>query len=208
MLAFVTLTLLLSQTPPPVVPVDPLPAPGPSPEAVRPSPAEPAEVGAFARFVEQRLISVDFDLTTSGGALGVLKVRQRERVFSLRDDDFSEAFHLVPEAMMMAQRAQEAFRTASTLQIIGLSLSGAALLVVGLGPVLVGFGAWLPLLVGGLIASLVGLIVALVSVPYSVSANTAFVSAVARFNKGLLELRPAPASAWTPSGGGVEFTLP
>ncbi|MCA3011053.1 MAG: hypothetical protein INH41_01495 [Myxococcaceae bacterium] len=206
MLTSFILTLLLSQTPPPVLPVEPVPRPGPSLEAVRASPMEPVEVAAFARFVEQRLITIDFDQAANWGAL---KVRQRERVFSLRDDDFSEAFHLVPEAMLMAQRAQEAFRVASTLQIVGLSLSGAAVLVVGLGPILVGFSAWLPLLVVGLVASLVGLVVALVSVPFSNTANASFVSAVAGYNKGLLDLRPASASAEAGrEAGGLTFALP
>ncbi|MDX2010128.1 MAG: hypothetical protein SFW67_08060 [Myxococcaceae bacterium] len=203
MLSF-ALALVVSQTAPPIAP-----APEgatttlvPSAEVMRPPPNEPPEVAAFASFLDKHLLTFDIDQTTG------LKVRQRERLFSLRDDDFADAFKLVPEAFTSAQKAHEAFRLANIFQIVGLSVSGLSLAVVVLAPLLISGGAFLPLLAAGLIGSLVALVLVVVAVPFAITANTAFMSAVASYNKGLLDLRPMPPGGPGAVPQGVQIPLP
>ncbi len=199
--------VVLSQSPsaPPVVTVTPE-APGNDPppsEAIAPPPGESSEVKAFARFVDRHLLAFEPDSWQ-----GSLHLRQRERVLTVRDDDFTDAFRLVPEAASLAQKAKDNFATSTVLQTIGLSVAG-----VGLGLVLVATlfsGALLPLLVTSLVAELVGLVAVLISVPFQATAMTQFTSAVATHNRGLLELRPAsPPSATTPiPAAGLVLVLP
>jgi hypothetical protein len=193
------LALVVAQTPPPMTPADTAPPPAPSSEATRPPPNEPPEVQAFATFIDRHLLTFDLDQTTG------LKVRQRERLFALRDDDFAEAFTLVPDAFTSAQKAHEAYRLANLLQIIGLSVSGVSLAVVVAAPLLVAGGAFLPLLAAGLVGSLVALVLVVIAIPFSMTANTAFLNAVATYNKGLLDLRPVPVGQ-VPQG--VSIPLP
>jgi hypothetical protein len=196
------LALVVAQTPPPLAPAEGAPAPAPSGEVMRASSNEPPEVQAFATFLDRHLLSFDLDQTT--GVTG-LKVRQRERLFALRDDDFAQAFKLVPDAFASAQKAHEAYRLANLFQIVGLSISGLSLALVVAAPLLVASGAYLPLLAAGLVGSLVALVLVLIAVPFSMTANTAFLNAVATYNKGLLDLRPVPVGE-VPQG--VSIPLP
>ena len=183
------LALVLSQAPlsePPLAP--------PTTEAVTPG-AEPAEVKLFAQFVEHHLLAV--------GASGAgFEVRQREHVFRLQDDEFETAFALVPEALSLARASHEAFVFSARLQLIGLVVVGAALVATVISTLV--RTAILPLLVASLIGSGVGLILALVALPFALSAQTKFFSAIATYNRGLLELRPPPS----PFGGGLTLALP
>lgn len=172
-------------TPPPLAP--------PTTEPIAPTPpsaAEPPEVKLFAQFVERHLISV------SANGAG-FEIRQRERLFRLQDDEFETAFTLVPGALADARVAHDDFVTASRLQIIGLSLTGAALgatVIATLVRAIV-----VPLLVVALVGSVVGLVISLIALPFAISAQTKFFGAVAAYNRGLLDLRPAPP----PLAGGL-----
>ncbi len=197
--------LLVSQAPsaPPVVTADTATtAPVPSSEAMKPPADEPVEVKAFAQFVDRHLLTLDPDQTQ-----GTLRLRQREHAFSLKDDDFPDAFKLVPEAHGLAQKAQENFRTSSTLQIVGLAALGGGTALVLVAPLLAA-GAFLPLLIAGLVLDLVALTLVLVALPFAVSASTQFTSAVATYNRGLLDLRPMPEGPGRVNGGGVTIPLP
>jgi hypothetical protein len=183
------LALCVAQAPlsePPLAP--------PTTEAVTPG-AEPAEVKQFAQFVERHLLAV--------GASGAgFEVRQREHVFRLQDEDFEAAFTLVPDALNLARASHEAFVLSARLQITGLAVVGAGL-VATLVATLVR-SAVIPLLVGSLVASGAGLVLALVALPFALSAQTKFFSAIATYNRGLLDLRPPQL----PLGGGLTLALP
>lgn len=182
------LALVLAQapltSPPPLAP--------PTTEAPT---AEPPEVSLFAQFVERHLLAVGI----SGASF---EVRQRERVFRIQDDDFETAFALVPDARALARVAHDDFVLASRLQIIGLSVVGGAAVAV-IAATLVRT-VILPLLVASLIGSGVGLVLSIIAVPFALSAQTKFLSSIATFNRGLLELRPPPS----PLGGGLTLALP
>jgi hypothetical protein len=200
-----SLALVLAQTPPPVAvsPESPPAAPQlvPSKEAVRASPDEPPEVKAFATFVERHLLTLDTEQAQG------FKLRQRERSFTIRDEDFTEAFTLVPEALTLAQRAQDSFRLANIFQIVGLSLSGLSLALVVIAPLVVSGAGFLPLIAVGLVGSLIAVVLTVISVPFSMAASNQFFSAVATYNKGLLDLRPAPAGL-VPPPQGLSIPLP
>ncbi|MDP3503881.1 MAG: hypothetical protein Q8S33_26320 [Myxococcales bacterium] len=203
MLSFVC--LLMSQAPsaPPVVSAgDPATTLVNSSEAMKPPADEPAEVKAFAQFVDRHLLTLDPDMSQ-----GALRLRQREHTFSLKDDDFPDAFKLVPEAYGLAQKAQENFRTSSTLQIVGLAALGGGTALVLLAPLLAS-GAFLPLLIAGLVLDLVAMTLVLVALPFSISASTQFTSAVATYNRGLLDLRPMPDAPGRVNAGGLTIPLP
>jgi len=199
------LCLLVSQAPstPPVVTAgDAAPTTlVPSSEAMNAPPDEPGEVKAFAQFVDRHLLTLDPDMTQ-----GTFRLRQREHVFSLKDDDFPDAFKLVPEAYGLAQKAQENLRTSATLQISGLASvgGGSALLLIAQ---LLASGAFLPLLIAGLVLNLVGLVLVLVALPFAISASTQFTSAVSTYNRGLLDLRPVPEGPGRVNGG-LSIPLP
>lgn len=194
--------LLVAQAPstPPVVTADPSASSAlPSSEAMKPPADEPVEVKAFAQFVDRHLLTLDPDSTQ-----GTLRLRQREHTFSLKDDDFPDAFKLVPEAYGLAQKAQENFRTSSTLQIVGLAALGGGTALVLVAPLLAA-GAFLPLLIAGLVLDLVAMTLVLVALPFAISASAQFTSAVATYNRGLLDLRPMPEGPGRVNGG---LTIP
>lgn len=198
--------LVVSQTPAPAPPTPPPAAPEPAPataEAVKATAAEPAEVKAFAQFVDRHLLTLDPDASQ-----GAFRLRQRERVFSPKDDDFIEAFKLVPEAYALAQKAQENARLASIFQIVGLSAVGVGSALIVISPLIGAAGLFLPLLVAGLVLDLVGLVAVVIALPMSLSAGTQFLSAVATYNRGLLDLRPPPESGLAPAQGGLTIPLP
>lgn len=192
MISFVV-SLLLHQAP--VAPI----------EAIKATANEPAEVKAFAHFVGRNLITFDPDM-----AQGQLRLRQRERVFSLKDEDFHEPFALVPEAQSIAQKARESFRMGSIFQIVGLVTSGAGVVPVLLLPLVLSGGGVLPLLLVGLGLQIVGLVFVLVALPFLMSAQTEFLSAVATYNRGLLDLRPVGESPGRELGapGGLLIPMP
>jgi hypothetical protein len=196
--------LLVSQVPsaPPVVTADPATTLVPSSEAMKPPADEPAEVKAFAQFVDRHLLTLDPDMSQ-----GTLRLRQREHTFSLKDDDFPDAFKLVPEAYGLAQKAQENFRTSSTLQIVGLATLGGGTALLLVAPLLAS-GAFLPLLIAGLVLDLVAMTLVLVALPFAISASTQFTSAVATYNRGLLDLRPMPEGPGRVNAGGLTIPLP
>jgi hypothetical protein len=200
-----SLALVLAQTPPPVAvsPDSPPAVPQlvPSKEAVRASPDEPPEVKAFATFVDRHLLTLDTEQAQG------FKLRQRERSFTIRDEDFTEAFTLVPEALTLAQRAQDSFRLANIFQLVGLSLSGLSLALVVIAPLVVSGAGFLPLLAVGLVGSLVAVVLTVISVPFAMAASNQFFSAVATYNKGLLELRPVPVGL-PPPPLGLSIPLP
>lgn len=200
------LAVLLSQapsTPPLTVPTE-APAPSGAVEAVKAGADEPGEVKLFAQFVDRHLLTLDPDMSQ-----GTFRLRQRERVFSFKDDDFADAFKLVPEAHELALKAQENLRMSSIFQIAGLSAVGAGSALVLLAPLLAS-GAFVPLLIAGLVLDLVGLVLVLVALPFAISAQTQFMSAVATYNKGLLDLRPVGESPGRPAvpSGGLTIPLP
>lgn len=156
---------------------------------------EPVEVKRFAQFVDRHLLGVN----ASGAGF---EVRQHERVFRLQDDDFESAFALVPDALAAARIAHADFVTSARLQIIGLSVVGAALVVTVASSLV--RSILLPLLIASLAGSVVGLVLTLVALPFALSAQTKFFSSIATYNHGLLELRPPPS----PLGGGLTLALP
>lgn len=196
--------LLLAQTPPPAPPPTPAPVvleeagkPPPPREAI-PAPAdEPGEVKAFAQFIDRHLLTLDPDMTQ-----GMFRIRQRERLYSLKDDDFPLAFSLVPEAQAQAIKAQENLRLSSTLQLIGLVSVGVGSAALVLVPLIA--AVTLPLLVVALVLDVVGLALVLIAVPFAINSTTQFTSAVSMYNRGLLELRPAEREG----GAGLVVPLP
>ena len=150
----------------------------------------------FAEFVDRHLLAI-------GASGSSMEVRQRERVFRLQDDDFETAFKLVPEAFASAQQAHSDFLVASRLQIVGLAVVGAALAVTVVSTLV--RVLLVPLLIASLAASGVGLVLSLIALPFALSAQTKFFSAVAGYNRGLLELRPPQNPAL---GGGLTLALP
>jgi hypothetical protein len=113
----------------------------------------------------------------------------------------------VPEAYGLAQKAQESFRTSSTLQIAGLATLGGGTALLLVAPLLA-TGAFIPLLIAGLALNLVAATLVLVALPFSISASTQFMSAVATYNRGLLDLRPIPEGPGRVTGGGGSIPLP
>lgn len=191
------LSLLLTQTPAPLVTPPPEPI---TPPAVAATQNEPPEVKAFSEFVGKHLLTINF-------AQGSFEVRQRERVFRLQDDDFASAFTLVPEALAMAQVAHDDYVMGMRLQIGGLIVVGASLVAILVAPLLPSL--LLPLLIASLIGSGIGLVVTLIALPFMLSAQTKFFAALASYNRGLLDLRPPPpTSALVPLQGGLTFALP
>ena len=188
------LALVLFQTPD-VAPLTTPPLAPPSTGAISPG-AEPPEVKLFAEFVERHLLAI-------GSSGSGIEVRQRERIFRIQDDDFETAFKLVPDAFVSAKQAHSDFLVASRLQIAGLAVVGAALavtVVFTLVPTLL-----LPLMIASLAASGVGLVLTLIALPFAISAQSKFFSAVAGYNRGLLERRPPQYPAL---GGGLTLALP
>lgn len=189
------LALLLSQAPDISPPLTAPPTAPPGTEANPPG-LEPPEVKLFADFVGRHLLT----LSASNASF---EVRQRERVFRLHDDDFETAFTLVPEALTLARSAHENFVISSRLQLVGLILTGAALGVTVVATLV--RTLLFPLLIASLVASGVGLVFALVALPFAIAAQTKFLSALATYNHGLLELRPGARPA---TGGGLTLALP
>ncbi|MDP2269922.1 MAG: hypothetical protein Q8N23_18060 [Archangium sp.] len=167
---------------------------------VPPAAAEPPEVGVFAQWVQRHLLTLHF----AGNAA---EVHQRERAFRLQDDTFADAFTLVPEARELAVSATAAFRTGTALQSTGLVSVGAGVgltLVATLIPSLL-----LPLLVVALVMSGAALVLTVIALPFLLNAQSKFLSSVATYNRGLLDLRP-PAQPQTSSAdgsGGLTLTL-
>ncbi|MBL8923826.1 MAG: hypothetical protein JNJ54_33530 [Myxococcaceae bacterium] len=187
-------------------PPSPPPAPEPGPatvEAVKAPASEPAEVKAFALFVDRHLLTLDPDTST-----GSFRLRQRERVFSPRDDDFIDAFKLVPEALALAQKAQENARASTIFQIVGLSAVGVGSALIVIAPVISASGVFIPLLIAGLVLDLLGLVAVVIALPMALSAGTQFLSAVATYNRGLLDLRPPSEPGLAPAPGGLTVPLP
>ena len=133
-------------------------------------------------------------------------------MFRIQDDDFESAFTLVPDAVASARVAHDDFILASRLQIIGLAVVGAAL-VVTIAATLVRTVV-IPLLIASLVGSGVGLVLSLVALPFALSAQTKFFSSIATYNRGLLELRPpqptlAPSTSSAPGiSMGLALALP
>lgn len=198
------LAVLLSQapsTPPLTVPPE-APVAAPALEAVKAGSDEPAEVKLFAQFVDRHLLTLDPDMSQ-----GTFRLRQRERVFSFKDEDFADAFKLVPEAHALAVKAQENLRMSSFFQIAGLSSVGAGSALVLLAPLLAST-AFVPLLIAGLVLDIVGVVLVLVALPFAISAQTQFMSAVATYNKGLLDLRPVGEAPARPAAAAGGLTIP
>lgn len=165
------------------------PSPPPAPEA--------PELAIFAQWAQRQLLSVSVSVGPD------FAVQRGARVFRIRDDDFPEAFALVPESHGMAVLARDAFVTGQRLQFAGLvtaCLAPAALLVASVGPATL----LLPLLVAGLVASGLGLALTLLALPFLITAQEKFFAALASHNHGLLELRPPPVV----STGGLILRLP
>lgn len=161
------------------------------------SPPETPEVTLFAQWAQRQLLSVSVSVGPD------FAVQRGARVFRLRDDDFAEAFALVPESRGMAVVARDAFVTGQRLQFVGLltaCLAPAAMLVASLGPA----AFLLPLLVASLVASSVGLALTLIALPFMITAQEKFFAALASHNHGLLELRPPPVV----NEGGLTLRLP
>ncbi len=156
----------------------------PALEAIRRPADEPAATRDFAEFVDRRLLVLELD--PQG-----LSVRQRERVVRITEDEFAEIFQLVPEAQALAVKAQKAFRVGAALQTVGAAtnLGGATLLLVGtlmLSPMSLAIAV-----IGGGGAMLVGCVAMALAQPFLQEAAKTFSSAIAAYNRGLLDLRPA-----------------
>lgn len=164
---------------------------GPPSEAIRRPADEPAAMRDFAEFVDHRLLVVE--LEQQG-----MSLRQRERVVRLSDDDFADLFALVPEAQALALKAQKAYRIGAALQVggVAVSLGGMTTMVVGtlfFNPLSLSVG-----IVGGGLAALAGSLLLAIAQPFMLEAAKAFTSAVATYNRGLLDLRPSGSSQAAP----------
>lgn len=161
-----------------------------------PAAPEPPEVGLFAQWVEHQLISV------SPSAVG-FAARQNERTARLQDANFPELFSAVPKARALALEAAEAYRVGNGFQVAGLIAVGlsAGGLLVGL---LLGGTVAFPIFVAALVVSGVALVLSFIALPFQLTAQSAFFSAIAEHNRGVLQLRPpapAPLSGGTPLPG-------
>lgn len=169
----------------------------PTTETIVPG-AESPDVKLFAEFVQRHLLTI-------GASGSGFEVRQRERVFRLQDADFEGAFTLVPDALADARVAHHDFVIASRLQVIGLAVVGGALVATLITTLI--RTAILPLLIVSLVGSGIGLILSLIALPFAISAQSKFFSAIATYNHGLLELRPSPSPGAAPVGG-LTLALP
>lgn len=163
----------------------------------QPITTESPEVTLFAQWAQRQLLSVNV-------AQGGFEVRQRERVFRLQDDDFADAFSLVPEAHQMAVLAHDSFIIGKRFQIAGLVVSCVAPGGLILASLLMSSALLMPLLVAALATAGVGLVLALIALPFMLTAQSKFFAALASHNQGLLELRPPPVV----NAGGLTLTLP
>jgi hypothetical protein len=163
--------------------------------------ATETEVEGSPRWAQARLMSFDWSV-----GLGPI-VRQRDRTLRLQEPDFAAAFALVPEARDLAVKAKASFDKGS-------GLVTAALVTLGIGGALTVGGSlsmslsrpangalpvvpWV-LMGTGLATMLVGLVLELVGLEPLKGAQTNFFSAVATYNRGLLDPRPAPTVTVTP----------
>jgi len=134
-------------------------------------------------------------------------VRQNDRTLRLQAPDFAAAFALVPEARDLAVKAKGSFDKGSGLMT-------AALVTIGVGAAM-GVGGSLSLLAPttargelpvmpwvlmgtGLATMLVGLVLEFVGLEPLKDAQVNFFAAIATYNRGLLDPRPAPTITVTP----------
>jgi hypothetical protein len=174
MLALVTVAVLrLSDLErplaPPLVPVDAV-------EVAR-APEVVPEVKLFAEFVDRHLLVVDADQRG-------FTIRQRDRIFHLADDDVAEAFALVPEARALALEAQKNLRIATALTTVGTVTASAAAVSLVLMPLFLVSG---PALLAAMLVSGLGFIAMMIALPYQLTAQAQLASAVAVYNRRLLE---------------------
>jgi hypothetical protein len=154
------------------------------------------EVRTFATFVGRHLLVVDAD------ARG-FSVRQNERLFHLADDDIAAAFAMVPEARALALQAQRNLRIATVLNTIGLSAAGAGSASIAFLPLLVTSAPALGVaIVAALLIAGAGLVASLIAAPFMMTAQAQFVSAVAVYNRALLEPERSPLALSAPTEPG------
>lgn len=143
------------------------------------------EVGAFSAFVDRHLLVANVTFNS-------LEVKQHDRVFRVEDEDFEEAFKLVPEtlALALARSGREQYLLSNTLQTIGLVFLGAAVVPIVLTVVL--SGALIPLLIAAAGGFAVSLAFSVMAGPIALAAQEKLFSAVGSYNRGLLRLTPPP----------------
>lgn len=141
------------------------------------------EVGAFSAFVDRHLLVANVTFNS-------LEVKQHDRVFRVEDEDFEEAFKLVPETLALARSGREQYLLSNTLQTIGLVFLGAAVVPIVLTVVL--SGALIPLLIAAAGGFAVSLAFSVMARPIALAAQEKLFSAVGSYNRGLLRLTPPP----------------
>lgn len=141
------------------------------------------EVGAFSAFVDRHLLVANVTFNS-------LEVKQHDRVFRVEDEDFEEAFKLVPETLALARSGREQYLLSNTLQTIGLVFLGAAVVPIVLTVVL--SGALIPLLIAAAGGFAVSLAFSVMAGPIALAAQEKLFSAVGSYNRGLLRLTPPP----------------
>lgn len=166
---------------PPAPPASTEAAPGPV-EAVAPSPDEPPEVGQLAQFVSRHLLSVDI-------GMGGLKVRAADRAWGLGESP-AAAFHLVPEAMHLAESAEHDFAVARVLEVGSLAVTGVALAATLVTTLVARASMVLTVALISLAAMGLALVAAIIALPFELAAQEHFLQAIAIHNRGLLDLRP------------------
>jgi hypothetical protein len=144
---------------------------------------EPPEALAVRQFVDDHLVTFDSVGWQS-------RVRQRERTFSLGDDDFASAFELVPEAHALAKSMRESylrgmrvFTIGSLVEVAGL-LGATSVLVASVATtVAVGVGIGLALAFAAV--TLVGAVISLFALPDLSRSHSQLFEVVSLYNHGL-----------------------
>lgn len=146
----------------------------------------PQALRSFVSFVDRHLLTTESDVFDS------MKVRQRDRLVSLGSGELSSLMALVPSARSLAESAERTYRLSRGLQFtsLGLTVASVALSMTAplfaTGPVL---GA---LIIAGLLGMGVALALVLVAIPLAVRALSEANSAVATYNRGLLDFSEGP----------------
>lgn len=156
--------------------------------------AQPSPTGAptpktwTIEFADRHLVSLDVGMTG-------FKLRDSQRTWSL-GDGLAEAFTLIPEAAQLGEKADREYGVTQGLLVASLSVCGVGLLAIALAPVVATtVSAMVTMLGVGLVASLVGLVLALVALPYSAMAQQHALDAVSVFNHGLVRGIEVPRPA-------------
>ena len=179
-----SLIVAKSESPPPPSPSPPLVES--SPEATPASADEPPAVRAFARFIQNHLITFSMNPTRSRSGVTFI---QGQRSFTLLSADLLEAFTLVPESATLAQQAQSLLPTSIAFSTIGLGVS----LGIAVGAMVLSLTGTLPLVVAiisVMVGGAVGTGLLVVGMSFGARSQESLNNAILTYNRELFRLRP------------------